>query len=121
MPRTPSPRHGDLAAQTGAKLRAEQDLLEAQAAEDLEIVNAQADLQAEEVIDMTAPKPAPEPEKNEPIVLGDEDSTFEIRTNVDIEDMTLGAGNFYTFKAGQRYRVTRAVRDHLEGLSLIWH
>ncbi len=28
--------------------------------------------------------------------------------------MTLGAGNYYSFKAGQKYKVSRQVAQHLE-------
>jgi menaquinone-dependent protoporphyrinogen IX oxidase len=28
--------------------------------------------------------------------------------------MTLGAGNYYSFKAGQKYKVTKAVAEHLQ-------
>jgi hypothetical protein len=32
----------------------------------------------------------------------------------DIENMTLGAGNNYNFKAGQKYSVTKTVATHLQ-------
>lgn len=37
-----------------------------------------------------------------------------IRVTDDIESMTLGAGNYYSFKAGQKYEVTPEVAAHLE-------
>jgi len=36
-----------------------------------------------------------------------------IRVVEDIENMTLGAGNNYSFKAGQKYSVTQQVATHL--------
>lgn len=43
-----------------------------------------------------------------------------IRTITDIEDMTYGVGNTYTFKAGVKYSVPRELADYLEGLGYIW-
>ena len=43
-----------------------------------------------------------------------------IRTITDIEDMTYGVGNSYTFKAGVKYSVPRDLADYLEGLGYIW-
>jgi ferritin-like protein len=43
-----------------------------------------------------------------------------IRTVADIEDMTYGVGNQYTFKAGVKYSVPRHLADYLERLGYIW-
>ncbi len=43
-----------------------------------------------------------------------------IRTITDIEDMTYGIGNTYTFKAGVKYSVPRDLADYLERLGYIW-
>jgi hypothetical protein len=47
-----------------------------------------------------------------------------IRTHHDIEDMTFGVVNGtpqnYTFKAGVRYSVPRALAEHLERLGYVW-
>lgn len=43
-----------------------------------------------------------------------------IRTITDIEEMTYGVGNTYTFKAGVKYSVPREMADYLEGLGYIW-
>lgn len=43
-----------------------------------------------------------------------------IRTIADIEDMTYGVGNSYTFKAGQKYSVPRDLALYLENLGYIW-
>ena len=43
-----------------------------------------------------------------------------IRTHHDIEDMTFGVGNSYTFKAGVRYSVPRALAQYLEELGYVW-
>ncbi len=43
-----------------------------------------------------------------------------IRTITDIEDMTYGVGNTYTFKAGVKYSVSKDLADYLERLGYIW-
>ncbi len=43
-----------------------------------------------------------------------------IRTISDIDDMTYGVGNTYSFKAGVKYSVPRDLADYLEGLGYIW-
>lgn len=43
-----------------------------------------------------------------------------IRTITDIEDMSYGVGNTFTFKAGVKYRVPRSLADYLEQLGYIW-
>ena len=46
--------------------------------------------------------------------------TVIIRTITDIEEMTYGVGNHYTFKAGVKYRVSRGLANYLEQLGYIW-
>ena len=43
-----------------------------------------------------------------------------IRTITDIDEMTYGVGNTYSFKAGVKYSVTRDLADYLESLGYIW-
>lgn len=44
-----------------------------------------------------------------------------IRVNTDLEDVTIGAGNNYTFLEGQRYKVPLHVAQHLEEKGFIYH
>lgn len=44
-----------------------------------------------------------------------------IRVNSDVNQMTFGVGNTYTFKEGHQYRVTAELARHLEELGLVWH
>ena len=43
-----------------------------------------------------------------------------IRVLHDIEDMTYGVGNTYTFKANVKYSVPKDLADYLENLGYIW-
>ncbi len=43
-----------------------------------------------------------------------------IRTITDIDEMTYGVGNTYSFKAGVKYSVSRELAGYLESLGYIW-
>jgi hypothetical protein len=49
------------------------------------------------------------------------DDSVVVRVAEDIDNMTVGYKNTYTFKAGGKYKVPRAVADRLERLGLLWH
>ncbi len=44
-----------------------------------------------------------------------------IRVNTDLEQMTFGQGNHFSFEAGKQYRVTRSLANHLEEKGYVWH
>lgn len=46
--------------------------------------------------------------------------TVIIRTITDIDEMTFGVGNSYSFKAGVKYRVPSTLANYLETLGYIW-
>jgi hypothetical protein len=66
-----------------------------------------------EVIDATKPNRA-EVIVDEPTIVSAADETVTIRVVEDIESMTFGAGNFYSFRAGQKYQVERDLALHLK-------
>jgi hypothetical protein len=47
--------------------------------------------------------------------------TVVVRVAEDIDNMTVGYKNNYTFKAGGKYQVPKIVADRLEKLGLLWH
>jgi hypothetical protein len=58
--------------------------------------------------------------------LGEEPVTVEaewrvIRVNTDVEEMTYGVGNTYTFLRGRRYRVPKHLYDWLESRGVVYH
>jgi hypothetical protein len=62
----------------------------------------------------------------EVVDLGDEPVTVEeewkvIRVNTDIEQMTYGVGNEYTFLRGKRYRVPFHLYQWLESRGVVYH
>ena len=49
------------------------------------------------------------------------DDSVVVRVAEDIENMTFGYRNNYTFKAGGKYKVPKGVANRLESLGLLWH
>lgn len=66
-----------------------------------------------DVIDATEPNRATVI-VDEPTIVGKGEDTVTIRVVEDIEHMTFGAGNYHSFKAGQKYLVNRDLARHLE-------
>lgn len=68
----------------------------------------------------------PEPKTDtDPKIMRSDDQAYlnekvVVRVNSDLEDVTLGAGNHFSFIAGRRYRVPRWVANHLEEKGLTW-
>lgn len=86
----------------------------AERAAEMSMATAQAKAKLEtEVIDATNPS-RQTVIVDEAVTVGQvSEDSVEIRVVEDIENMTLGAGNYYNFKAGQKYRVTKQVAQHL--------
>ena len=66
-----------------------------------------------DVIDATVPN-RQEIIVDEPTIIADEGKTVTIRVVEDIENMTFGAGNYFSFRAGQKYQVAQDLARHLE-------
>jgi hypothetical protein len=82
-------------------------------ANSMSMATAEAQIKLEtEVIDATVPE-RQTVIVDEPTVISN-DAEVVIRVVEDIENMTLGSGNNYTFKAGQKYKVTQHVAQHLK-------
>jgi len=86
-----------------------------EAANQMSMATAEAKVNLEtQVIDATQPS-RQTIIVDDPITLGAEDeSTVEIRVVQDLDNMTLGKGNNYSFKAGVKYKVTKLVAQHLK-------
>jgi len=84
-----------------------------EAANTMYMATAEAKVKLEtEVIDATKPD-RQTVIVDEPTIVSD-DAEVVIRVVEDIENMTLGSGNNYNFKAGQKYKVTKHVAQHLQ-------
>lgn len=99
----------------------QRDALAAQALEEqqnaantMAMATMEAAVKAEtEVIDATVPS-RPTAVVVEDIKTVGADANVTIRVSENVEAMTLGAGNVYSFEAGKKYVVTRDVADHLD-------
>jgi methionine-rich copper-binding protein CopC len=104
----------DATGRTREKLQAEFAEQQQESASQMAMATAQKAVALEtEIIDATKPNKA-EIIIDEPTVLAEGEKTVTIRVVEDIEHMTFGAGNFFSFKAGQKYQVTRELARHLE-------
>lgn len=56
-----------------------------------------------------------------PVGVETADDSVVVRVAEDIDNMTFGYRNNYTFKAGGKYKVPKALAARLESLGLIWH
>lgn len=84
-------------------------------ANEMSLATAEAQIKLDtEVIDATVPN-RPTVVVDKVTTVGKQDGeTVEIRVVSDIENMTLGSGNNYSFRAGQKYQVTKHVAQHLK-------
>lgn len=49
----------------------------------------------------------------------EEITSFKVRET--LEQVTIGAGNHYTFEEGKTYKYPKYIYDHLEEKGMIWH
>jgi hypothetical protein len=89
------------------------EALQARASE-MSMASAEAQIKLDEVVDATIPNRATVIEDSITVVANKEEDSVVIRVVEDIENMTLGVGNFYSFKAGQKYKVSKHVAQHLQ-------
>jgi len=84
-----------------------------QRAAEMSMVTAEAKAELDTPIDATQPNRQTVIVDSVVKTTEDQDSV-EIRVIADIEYMTLGSGNYYNFKAGQKYTVSKHVANHLK-------
>ncbi|KUL44743.1 hypothetical protein ADL22_12425 [Streptomyces sp. NRRL F-4489] len=112
--RVTSPR--DATGRVKRTLETNRDLAEKEAAK-AQLAEAQvADEVRSQVVDLTAP-PAANVEQL-PVVVGE--STREMRVVEDLENVTIGYRNTFTFEAGRTYKVPAFVYNHLAEKGYVW-
>jgi hypothetical protein len=86
-----------------------------EAAANMAMATAQKTVALEtEIIDATKPTQVATVVVDEATVVAKGDDTVTIRVIETIENMTFGAGNMFSFVAGQKYQVQRDLARHLE-------
>lgn len=118
-----TPKASDFTGRERAKLQKEHAEELALRATEMSMANAAAaEAAATSITDLTGKPDAPVViDSVEEVEINVSEAAVVIRVNDDIEDMTLGVGNNYSFKAGQKYKVPKNVADHLEEKGYIWH
>jgi hypothetical protein len=87
---------------------------QAEAASTMAMATAQKKIDNDSVvIDATSPRQS-EIIVDEPTVVDTDSDTVTIRVVESIDSMTFGAGNYYSFEAGKKYKVSRSLARHLE-------
>ena len=69
---------------------------------------------ATEVVDMTTPSTPTVIDEVESVGVSLADDSVVVRVAEDIEMMTIGVGNHYSFQAGKKYKVPQNVATHLK-------
>lgn len=123
MPRTQT-RHGDFTGKIKADNTAEHAKEVEERAATMTMATASIEAAKDEVIDLTASKPAPEVEsvgdvEVSPVTV--EDDLVNFRVNTTMEQVTIGAGNHFDFVEGQQYRAPRWVYKHLDEKGVVYH
>lgn len=146
--RRPQPQRGDLGAVTAARQQAQMTQAQKDELARMATVSIVEEVQMQDgVFDPVsgslingAPEvpPAPEPTPVGPqptvraevvpevvdevqVVKGTQGAKRVVRIAEDVEMMTYGAGNHYTFEAGKQYLLPNDVADHVEELGLAYH
>lgn len=93
-------------------------------AEEMSMISAAQKRQDEtEVVDLTHNTAQPnvtvlDEVEDQGVSLADEHEVIQVVD--DIDQMTFGVGNHLSFKAGKKYKVTKAVADHLREKNYVW-
>lgn len=69
---------------------------------------------ATEIVDMTVPAAPTIIDEIESVGVSLADDTVVVRVAENIDQMTIGAGNLYSFQAGKKYKVSKHVAEHLK-------
>lgn len=69
---------------------------------------------ATEVVDMTIPSAPTVIDEVESVGVSLADDSVVVRVAENIDQMTIGAGNSYSFQAGKKYKVSKHVANHLQ-------
>jgi len=123
MPRTQT-RHGDFTGKVKAVNTVEHANEVKERAATMTMATASIEAAKDEVIDLTAQKPAPEVESVGDVEVSAvtvEDDLVNFRVNTTMEQVTIGAGNHFDFVEGQQYRAPRWIYKHLDEKGVVFH
>lgn len=112
----------DFTGRQAAQLAAETAEQRKQAADQMAMITATEKQEFEDTIfDMTEQPQAPTIiDEVIEVGVGLADGSVVVRVAEDVDNMTYGYGNNYSFKAGGKYKVPRGVADRLQTLGLLY-
>lgn len=112
---------GDFTGRQNEKLVAENKDELAKRAQEISIMNeVEAEENAKPIDYTNGPSTKQEVEELEINEVELEEPTRTVTLNTNLESMTYGAGNHYTFEAGRKYVVPVALARHLREKGYIW-
>lgn len=117
----PRKRAGDLTGQETERLQKEHAAELKERAKEIALM-AEVDAELNDIpVDYTnGPTPAPVEEDDVVEEIKLESPTRVIIPNTNLEQMTFGAGNHYTFEEGRKYTVPIELARHLASKGLLW-
>ncbi len=114
-------RAGDFTGQQTEKLQAENAAeLKKRAQEISMMAEVEAEENAKPIDYSNGPTPPAEVELEVAETVELTEPTRTIIPNTNLESVTYGAGNHYTFEEGRKYVVSRELADHLRSKGLLW-
>lgn len=120
MPTT-KPKVSDFTGRQRAQQAKEREAELKARANEIAMANAvEAEVKENEVIDTTADGEVILLDEIETVAVDLADETVIIQVLEDIEDMTFGVGNNYTFEVGRKYKVSKDLARHLEEKGYLW-
>ena len=120
--RSPQKKSNDFTGKQAAELSAKAAEEKAQAAERMATMTAEKQQRFEDEVQNMTVTPQRPTVVDEVVEIGVvlADDSMVVRVAEDIENMTFGYGNTYTFKAGGKYKVPKNVADRLQTLGLLY-
>lgn len=117
----PRTRPGDATGRAKALLTDQHKDELALKAQQMSMITAVEEAERAEIVDLTSPIVVETPQDEyEQIVLNKEPPTIDIRVVENINEMTFGAGHYYSFEVGRTYKVVAALAEHLAERGYLW-
>lgn len=119
----PAKRAGDLTGRTTERLQKENAEELKERAKEIALLAEVTNEENAKPVDYSNGPVAPAVQET-PLEVSDDvelkSATRVIIPNTDLESVTFGAGNHYTFEEGRKYTVPRELAEHLSEKGLIW-
>lgn len=116
MAKNPTKRAGDITGRKAEALRDQNAEALRARAQELSLMTQVAQEERNEVVSLVPDRGVQQQGQVEVEI-----PTKTFRVNTNLESMTYGHGNHYTFEEGRTYKASKDLYDHLEEMGYIWH